>query len=252
MSAPTPAATLLADVGNTRVKWRSAGGEKVEAASHAGGLVAVLEARWASLPAPRRVLAASVAGAGHDRSLTEWVAAHWSVPVQFVVAQAGQCGVRNTYSSPAQLGADRWAALIGAHHAYPGAACVCDCGTAATLDALSADGEFLGGVILPGLALARKALTVGTAIREVDAPVDDCFARDTARAVAAGTLYGLAGAIERVAREHAARLGAGMRLLLTGGDAERLRPQLDGRLPFPVIVAPELVLGGLDVIAGGS
>jgi len=241
--------TLLVDVGNTRIKWRPAGADRVEADLHAGGLAAVLAARWAALPAPRRVLAASVAGAEHDRTLADWVAARWSLPVEFIVARAHQAGVRNGYDEPARLGADRWAALIGAHHGYPGPACVVDCGTAVTIDALTADGEFLGGVILPGLALAREALTARTPIREVDAPVADCFARATAPAVAAGTLYGLAGAIERVAREQGARLGPATRLLLTGGDGERLRPYLDGRLPYAVVAAPALVLKGLAVIA---
>ena len=79
----------------------------------------------------------------------------WSVTAHIVRPQAQQLGVKNLYRKPEQLGADRWAALIGARGLTGSAACVVDAGTAVTVEALSAKGEFLGGAIFPGLHLLR-------------------------------------------------------------------------------------------------
>src|SRR5204863_2422782 len=111
--------------------------------------------------------------------------------------------VRNGYRDKGTLGADRWAAMIGARSEMPAsAAAVVNCGTAVTVDALSAGGEFVGGVILPGLFLQRSALATGTAaLRVGEGDETSCLAMSTADAIAAGTLYGLAGAVERVCAE---------------------------------------------------
>ena len=80
-----------------------------------------------------------------------------------MISQAEQCGVRSSYAEPAQLGADRWAALIGARRRYAGPCAVVNAGTTMTVDALSAEGIFLGGFIVPGLELMREALARNTA-----------------------------------------------------------------------------------------
>ena len=76
----------------------------------------------------------------------------------WVVARSEQCGVRSSYADPARLGADRWAALIGARHLYQGACVVVNAGTTMTVDALSSESIFLGGCIVPGFELMRRAL----------------------------------------------------------------------------------------------
>ncbi len=156
--------------------------------------------------------------------------------------------MRNHYHDPAALGADRWAALIAAHHLTAGPVCVIDCGTAVTIDALSADGDFLGGVILPGLRLLRTSLVQGTrSIRATDGDAATCLARSTADAVAAGTLFGLAGAVERVLAEHRQALGSEMSALITGADAGLVLSKL--RAEAPVAEVSDLVLRGLALIA---
>jgi len=120
------------------------------------------------------------------------------------------------------------------------------CGTAVTIDLLSAAGEFVGGVILPGLDLQRRALFAGTAgIPEDSGSAASCFGRTTADAVAAGTRCAVVGAIERAYEEAMRELGPDLRLFLSGGAAPAL-------LPYLRIVArhePALVLQGLARIA---
>jgi type III pantothenate kinase len=97
-------------------------------------------------------------------------------------------------------------------------------------------------VIFPGLRLLRASLARGTdAVRPPAGSDANCLGLSTADAVAAGTLFGLAGAIERVVHEQEARLGGDARVLITGGDAELLA----ARIARPLRHVPDLVLQGL-------
>lgn len=240
---------MLVDLGNSRIKWAWA--ETPLRSRHAeyhADLRALLDAQWGSYDAPAQVWVASVADAARRAALQSWVAQQWSCPVHSLTAAGQQCGVRNRYQDPAQLGADRWAALIAARRQQAGNVCVVDCGTAVTIDALDADGVFRGGVILPGIATARRALLQSTAqIRDSSGVDDDCCGLTTADAVAAGTLFGTAGAIERIVREQAVGFHAPPQVLLTGGEAALVMPLL--HLPYPVHVLPDLVLMGLAIVA---
>ncbi len=240
---------LLVDLGNSRIKWAHAGPQLWETGAEtipAEGFSALLDRLWGQAAAPERVVVSSVHGQQRQRLLHDWLTRHWAREPQFIRAQTQQLGVTNRYRDPATLGADRWAALIAARQASLAAQCVVDCGTAVTIDALSAEGEFLGGVILAGLHMARTGLLSDTqGIRSVDGTDDSCLARSTGDGVAAGGLFGLAGAIERVVAEQRRVLGADARVLLTGGDAPRLLPLLPG----PIAHAPDLVLQGLNIIA---
>lgn len=240
---------LLVDLGNTRLKWAAADpGWKLGAAVLQGHEIGdLLGHAWCALPVPSAVVIVSVAPPSINDAIAQWVGSRWRIGVHRVQPQAEQLGVVNRYHDPAALGADRWAALIGARAAFPqSAVCVVDCGTAATIDALTAAGDFTGGVIFPGLGLLRRALTSGTAhIRADDGEELSCLARATGDAVAAGTLYGLAGAIERVYHEFEQALAEPMKLVITGGDADRVA----ARLTRPARRVPDLVLRGLDRIA---
>ncbi len=259
---------LLVDLGNTRLKWMlidpgwllidPGWAEAQKRNLHTGGallhgapLARQLDDAWSKLAAPQRVVVACVAGAEAQQGLQTWVQCHWpAAQLHFVAATAAQLGVKNSYYEPARLGSDRWAALIGARQRVTGPVCVVDCGTALTLDALDAAGEFVGGVILPGIELARRALRArAPGIAATDGDDSSCFAHSTADGVAAGTLYGAVGAVERIVTEFGARLGKDMRVLLTGGDAPRLRPYLPARLAYDVEEVPDLVLQGLARIA---
>jgi len=240
---------VLVDLGNTRLKWAERTPQvwrTGELPVHGQELSGALDRVWAGLAVPDKVVLSSVRGAASQHALEKWIGQHWAVPLHVIQGQQELLGVRNIYREPTQLGTDRWAALIGARALTKNGACVVDCGTAVTLDALSPDGDFLGGVIFPGLDLLRASVVQGAQGVLTSAGDDSsCFAHATGDAVAAGTSFGLAGAIERVLREFRRDLGDAMEVLLTGGDAERVQPKLSS----PVRLVPDLVLQGLARIA---
>lgn len=237
------------DLGNSRLKWAQHGPGlwRTDAALlDKEDITPLLNSAWDKIAAPQKVVVCSVSTPQRLRTLEQWIQARWSVTPKIIRAQAEQLGVRNRYREPEQLGADRWAALVGARGLTSSAACVVDCGTAVTVDALSASGEFLGGAIFPGLRLLRESLAHGTeGVRAAQGNDTDCLARSTADGVAAGTLFGLAGAVERLIHEHRQTLGETMQVFLTGGDA----PQLVSRLRTAATPVPDLVLKGLARIA---
>ncbi|MBI3545718.1 MAG: type III pantothenate kinase [Gammaproteobacteria bacterium] len=242
---------LLIDLGNSRLKWaqQALGLWRADAATLAEkDMTALLDRVWKKIPAPQKIMLCSVTRPPILHALEEWMRAHWSMKPQVIKAQAEQLGVKNGYDKPETLGADRWAALIGARGLTVSAACVVDCGTAVTVDALSAEGEFLGGVIFPGLRLLRDSLVQGTAgidSHDVLGNTKNFPARSTADGVAAGSLLGLTGAVERLIHEYRQTLGDAMQIFVTGGDA----PQIAERLHMPVTLEPDLVLKGLARIA---
>lgn len=239
---------LLVDVGNSRLKWgRAVAGRLVVGESFpsaAEGLAERLDRRWTGLPKPGAVYVSQVAGPGVAVVLGAWVAARWGVPARFIRGEPERCGVINGYQRPEQLGADRWAGLIGLCRHYPLPACLVDCGTALTVDLLDGGGRHLGGWIAPGLALMRRALARDTA--GVGAPAGGGGAppgRNTADGVAGGVLWAAAGLVEKIAAGAGPALAPG--LVLTGGDGEAV-----GRcLALPYRIDPDLVLKGLLTIA---
>jgi len=237
--------TLLAiDAGNTRIKWgvhdgarwlRQAWVEAVHAAE--------LQPALAGLPPLQAVVVSNVAGAALRevilKALPPTPAPRW------IKSERVQCGVRNGYDDPAQLGCDRWAALIGAHRLHGGPAVVVDAGTALTADALTGDGVFVGGIIVPGADLMRKALAEHTAALKPQPGKFSFFPATTGDAIMSGAIDALAGAIERMARflEEAGQPQPAC--VLSGGGAALLEPYLN----LEVKVVDNLVLEGLLTIA---
>lgn len=235
---------LILDLGNSRLKWAQCGANGWQPGeSCASGDI---PAAWTTLARPEGVWLASVARADMSNALCEWIQRTWNLNVERVTARREAFGVRVLYEIPETLGADRFAALIGARYRIQKACVVVDCGTAVTVDALAENGDHLGGVILPGLALMRDVLMEGTGlIRLTSGRADDVCARTTQDGVAAGTLIGLAAAIDALIARQQDRLGpAGV--ILTGGDAALLRPLLK----METIEIPDLVLRGVAVVAG--
>lgn len=235
---------LCVDCGNTRIKWGLRAGDEWRAQ---GALpLAEAEALDELLPeTPTRIVACNVAGAAVAQAIV-LAADRLHAPLSWAHAHPQQCGVSNGYEQPTQLGADRWAALVGAWHLQRGACLVVGCGTATTIDALDAGGVFLGGLILPGLALMRAALAQNTAglphaaghYRDLPGNTDD--------AIASGCLQATLGAIERMFVHVGAAPGACC--LLTGGAAADIAPLL--RLPQRRV--DNLVLEGLACIAADA
>lgn len=250
---------LLIDAGNTRVKWAlvpsaSSGAHPLGQwsdsgmADHAG--VQALGTAWQGRRI-EHVLVSNVAGDAM-RATLENVLGHalglQPVPIEWFASAAQCAGVRNRYREPARLGCDRFASAIGAHAMFPGEPLlVATCGTATTVDAVSADGIFLGGMILPGLGLMASSLARNTAqLPEVAQHLDvaEPFADHTDAAIVSGCLAAQAGAIERALAAHARRHGT-PRCVLSGGAARIIAPHL---ALAPTIV-DNLVLIGLHHVA---
>lgn len=235
---------LLLDLGNTRLKWSWAGADglgPVASASHDDGLEKVFAA-WSECPRPSEVLAVSVAGEAIEDAVRAWVRARWQLPLRVLRAAEASNGIVNGYLEPRRLGADRWAAVLGAASRGPGACVVVDCGSAVTFDAIDGQGRHRGGLILPGLRLMRRTLHQGTANLPLAGDTSvSLFGRDTASAIAGGTLLALAATIDSLSAAMAAELSGPVQLWLTGGDAPTLRPYLRAAFEH----APDLVLEGL-------
>jgi type III pantothenate kinase len=245
---------LLVDVGNSRVKWAMLSGGELgpQSASvcHAWGRHEWLD--WArSVGAAGRVLVANVAGADVARELSAALQSTGSEQVEFVQSTAAAAGLRNAYRDPQQLGVDRWVALIGAWHLQRGACCVLDIGTAATMDAATADGQHLGGYIVPGPGLMRESLHAGTSDLagrwsvNIDGG-DDSLADNTRDAIDEGVPLCVAAFADRVVEDVAAMLGETPALWVTGGGAGPVLSLLRNRFR----VAHDLVLRGLAVLGG--
>jgi type III pantothenate kinase len=163
-----------------------------------------------------------------------------------VTVTPAACGVQNGYESPQQLGVDRWMALIASWDRFHSAACIVDCGTAVTLDALSHDGRHLGGLIAPGLRLMQKALSSGAqALKDIPGGRVRLLANNTEDAIAAGTFFALTALIDSFVDKVQAELSTPALTILTGGDAPAVLP----RLSTHAILEPDLILCGLAVVA---
>jgi type III pantothenate kinase len=231
---------LCIDSGNTRLKW----GLREGVTWIDQGAATLTELDTMSFAADR-IVACNVGGVP-PRLTIDALASRLRLPIEWVRAQPEQCGVRNGYDRPDQLGADRWAALIGARTLHQGDCLVVTCGTATTIDLLRGDGRFEGGLILPGLDLMRKSLASGTA----DLPsAAGSFAeqpRNTFDAIASGAIHATVGAIERMALQlDPARDPL---CLISGGAASGVSP----RLTFAYRAVGNLVLEGLAVIAADA
>ena len=236
---------LAIDAGNTRVKWGLADASGWLrhgwiATAEASGMGAAL----GGVPAPQRIAVSNVAGASVRDTIAQALSPYAVEPL-WVTARAQQCGVRSSYADPAQLGCDRWAALIAAWKLFGRACTVVNAGTTMTVDALSAEGVFLGGFIVPGADLMRASLDHGTAqLRQSDGEFS-YYPDNTADAIMSGAINALAGAVERMAG-YMERTGQGAPLVvLSGGAAETLRPRLNAN----VELVDNLVLEGLLCIA---
>jgi type III pantothenate kinase len=236
---------LLLDAGNTRIKWarvRDASWEErgVSGYDDLGELIQAAKVTGLG----GQCWIASVAGAARNR-LIEQSLREAEVSLHWIESQAEQCGVVSRYRAPQQLGVDRWMALLAAHNRCQDACLIVSAGTAMTVDALAADGQFLGGIIVPGIGLMQQALQQGTALVGQTEGLIQTFPDNTADAVRTGAVLAMAGAISQVHARLAAQTEGRLHCLLTGGDASLLTPMLE----FDVKCVPELVLEGVLLAA---
>ncbi|MEO8992686.1 MAG: type III pantothenate kinase [Nitrosospira sp.] len=236
---------LAVDSGNTHIKWELYdGSHRLNQGVAAQGKKALLAQEWAVLEEPSRIMVSNVAGAHAGSDLSE-LFTRWKTHPEWIRAVAYQCGVRNYYADPARLGSDRWAALIGAWESERQGCLVVDAGTAMTVDALTDTGEFLGGIITPGIDLMQQILMRDiVSLKSREGKFCD-YPDSTADAICSGAVHAMAGAIERMAVTLAGTLGRVPDCILCGGSAQQLLPQLNVNAK----VVDNLVLQGLLAIA---
>lgn len=166
--------------------------------------------------------------------------------VPTVIVEPGtRTGMPILYENPREVGADRIADAVGAHDLYGCPCIVVDFGTATTVDAVSAKGEYLGGAILPGMQIGLDALFArAAALRptEVEEP-RRLIARNTADSIRSGAVYGYTAAVDGLCRRFDAEIGPAT-VVATGGMAEMLAP-LSECIQY---VEPWLTLHGLRII----
>jgi type III pantothenate kinase len=236
---------LAVDAGNSRVKWALHDGRgfvREGWVMHAD--IDALDAQWSSLPAPSAIVIANVAGDGIGQRLRK-SSERWKTAPCWASSARSQAGVSNRYDEPSQLGIDRWAALIGARRLSSDPCVVVNAGTAMTVDALTAEGEFIGGIIVPGFDLMHESLAAHTARLSAERGNFTPFPRRTRDAITSGAIQALCGAVERM---RVAMLVAGHQdpvLIFSGGAGELVARHMDR----PVRIVDKLVLEGLVQIA---
>jgi type III pantothenate kinase len=234
---------LLLDAGNTALKWALtttdepralARGIVVLGTGFADTLAPALQASLQSQPpgslAGLQAVGCSVASDDVARAIAQAVAPWAAGGVRWLASegrfQYGALVLENGYRDPAQLGADRWHAMIAARQSFPGRPLVVVCaGTATTVDSVDAAGRFLGGAIAPGTALMADSLARGTARLPRSAGRAVAMPDNTDDAIATGAADALAGLVEHRVRA-LARASAPPQLVLAGGRLSDLASNL--------------------------
>ena len=230
---------VLIDAGNTRLKWVLVVDSQWQ--DHGSSDYSDLSALASVLSAGMKCTIASVTRVDHEHQL-KTLLTRYAIEPRWLAATAQFQDVINTYVNSAQLGVDRWMGMLAARLRSRSATLVVSAGTAMTVDALSAEGRFLGGLIVPGRSMMQQSLLQGTA--RIGAEIGDWqpFPRSTADAVHSGIIVALCGAVRQQYAQLARQCGCKPRCVLTGGDALMLLPHLD----LTAELAPYLVLEGID------
>ncbi len=255
---------LLLDIGNSRIKWGLADAKGQLSRSGAFNPPKeqpeinlprlLLQLEWPTRELDKIVVCSTGEHAQFAR-LSGWLKVNSPARIVTFTSHTlpadAQYAVEHSYKDASQLGDDRWAALLAARQLQKqgklsGEVVIADCGTAVTIDVLSADGRHLGGYILPGVVMMRSVLHYGTAdLPMVDSGFECRPGDNTQSAINSGSVIGLVAAIERVVEGHdnpdSTSSNSPRSCLLSGGDAEAL----SGFLAIPHQIDAELVLKGL-------
>lgn len=246
---------LAIDVGNTNVvlgiydgekmrsHWRVATDASKMADEYAVLLDGLLRYAESSLARIEAVVVSSVVPA--LTTTFEELARRYCGVNPVVVGPGIRTGIKVLYENPREVGADRIANAVATFHRYGGPAIVIDFGTATTFDALSADGEYLGGAIAPGFNIAAEALFRHAARLyrvELKRP-KSAIGRNTGASVQAGVVFGYVGLVEGLIRRFREEMGPA-RVIATGGLAEVIA----GESALIDDVNPLLTLDGLRLI----
>lgn len=231
------------DLGNTRLKWRFQSPEQEQSGASDYGTPG-LDAP--DLPAgllPARIRIASVVTGPRLQQILTLCRDRWGLEPELARVQPSCAGVSHGYRDGSRLGVDRWLATLAAFNRVEGACVVVSCGTAITVDPVTASGRHLGGYIVPGIELMRRSLFEGTdrvKVEEIDWTRPLSPGDSTEVAVNHGLAVMVSGLVEtagRLLREQ----GDEPTIIISGGDGALLQQHL---LPRAQLV-PQLVFEGL-------
>jgi len=164
-----------------------------------------------------------------------------------LVVDAGvKTGIKVRYDDPKAVGADRICDAVAVLKLYGGPACVVDFGTATTFNAITKEGEYLGGAITAGVNLAAESLfTRAAKLPRIDLQrPPSVIGRNTIHAMQSGLLFGYVSMVEGMVVRFKAELGSGMKVIATGGMAEVIARETQ----VVDFIAPWLTLDGLRMI----
>ncbi|MEY2532795.1 MAG: type pantothenate kinase [bacterium] len=226
---------LVVDVGNTQTHfgtyrddelvehWRFATVRESTADELGAALRSLLELRGVTL----RDITASIVSSTVPQLGQEWttMAGRYLGHEMLVVGPGIRTGMAIRYDNPREIGADRLVNAVAAFDKVRGAVVVVDFGTAITYDPVSAEGEYLGGIITPGVEISMEALYSRAAkLPRVDlAPPRTLIGKSTIDAIRSGIVYGFAGQVDTILRRLRAELGE-CETIATGGLSEHIVP----------------------------
>jgi type III pantothenate kinase len=143
-----------------------------------------------------------------------------------VVGPGLRTGMALRYDNPREIGPDRLVNAVAAHARFEGACVVVDFGTAVTYDVVSAGGEYLGGIIFPGVEISLEALTErAAALPKIDlTPPRVLIGKSTVDAIRSGVIYGYAAQVDGIVTRLRNELGPDTAAIATGGQAASIVP----------------------------
>ncbi len=256
---------LLVDVGNSRIKWaklykgkRSQQFAQDYSHEYADSILLRLLKEGDKKKRIKLLVLVCVLKADFIQKIEEYCR-QLNIEIKIVRSQAKAYGVSNAYDTASLLGADRFVGLIAAHQLIPDQHCIIiSCGTAVTIDAITVNGQHLGGLILPGLQSFSECLIKKTALLNTpNMAKTTLFAKNTADAMTSGSILGLVEAINGISSQMKGELLKikclgektdpmnSVQTIICGGDAKLIHHYL----PNSVQREDDWLMQGLQFIA---
>ena len=195
----------------------------------------------------KQIHAVNVLGNGFEQVFRAQANTRAKIDIKFHVSLLNSHGVMLAYANPLSYGADRYAALIAAHHKTSGAKIIIDCGTATTVDGIEASGKHLGGLIIPGIELMCSALANKASGISMPQQMNSTqlFNDNTAEAVYSGSALVLSHGVRGIVQEIMSKINLQATVYVTGGQNKMI--DLAG---IEHVDCPNLVLEGLRILQG--
>jgi type III pantothenate kinase len=231
-----PSVLLVVDVGNTQTHFGTFDGEELREhwrfatvrQSTADQIGAALRNLLELRQVPMEEITASIVSSTVPVLGPEWceMAERYLGHSMVMVGPGVRTGMAIRYDNPREIGPDRLVNAVAAYTHLGGPCVVVDFGTAITYDPVSADGEYLGGIISPGVEISLEALTErAAALPKVDVtPPRSLIGKTTIDAIRSGIVYGTAGQVDAIVKRLRAELGQETRTIATGGLARAIVP----------------------------